>query len=92
MDIFIKEDIIKDKNLRHQEVYLLLHLINLADENGEITISNKELMKEANFTNSGMLIKYIDSLVINDYIKRVVGGGAGHKNTYRINKNYIKSY
>ena len=92
MDIFIKEDIIKDKNLRHQEVYLLLHLINLADENGEITISNKELMQEAGFTNNGMFFKYIDTLTSNNYIERISGGGAGHKNTYRINKDYLKAY
>ena len=89
MKIYIKENIIKDKNLKHQEIYLLLHLINLADKNGKIIISNKELMKETRFTNGTTIIKYIDNLVSNGYILRISGGGAGHKNSYMINQNYL---
>ncbi len=89
MKICIKQDVIKDKNLKHQEIYLLLHLINLADKNGEVVISNKELMKEARFTNGTTIIKYIDNLVSNGYILRISGGGAGHKNYYMINKNHL---
>ncbi|WP_394884757.1 hypothetical protein [Clostridium butyricum] len=44
--IAIKEDLLLDKNLKPQEVYLFLHLIRLCDkQTGIITISGVELMK-----------------------------------------------
>ena len=89
MKISIKEDIINDENLKHQEIYLFLHLINLANKDGEIIISNKELMRKTRFTNGTTIIKYIDNLVLNGYISRISGGGAGHKNSYKINKDYL---
>ncbi|MGV3151219.1 hypothetical protein [Sarcina ventriculi] len=92
MNIYINENILKDSRLKPQEVYLLLHLINLAHKNksDNFSIGNRELMKETRFTNGSMLIKYIDSLVLNNYIERISGGGAGIKNVYKINENFIK--
>lgn len=92
MKIYINENILKDSNLKPQEVYLLLHLINLANKNKSniVSIGYRELMKEARFTNGAMIIRYIDNLVFNNYIERISGGGAGNKNTYIINEAFLK--
>ena len=92
MKIYINENILKDSNLKPQEVYLLLHLINLANKNksNSVSIGYRELMKEARFTNGAMLIRYMDNLVLNNYINRTSGGGAGNKNMYTVNEDFIK--
>ena len=93
---FIKQSYIKDlihnKDLKPQEVYLLLHLIYLSNKKGEITISNKELMNETGFTNSNMIIKYIQKLILNGYIDKELGGGAKIKNSYKINMDFTDKY
>ena len=91
MKIYINENILKDSRLKPQEVYLLLHLINLANNNGEIRISHKELLSETRFTNSAMLIRYIDNLISNNYINKVLGGGAGIKNKYTVNIKLVQA-
>ena len=71
---------------------MLLHLINLANKNknDSFSIGNRELMKETRFTNGAMLIRYIDNLVLNNCIERISGGGAGIKNIYKVNKDFIR--
>ena len=91
MKIYINENILNDSRLKPQEVYLLLHLINLANNNGEISISHKELLSETRFTNSAMLIRYIDNLISNNYINKVLGGGAGIKNKYTVNIKLVQA-
>ena len=91
MKIYINENILKDSRLKPQEVYLLLHLINLANNNGDISISHKELLSETRFTNSAMLIRYIDNLISNNYINKVLGGGAGIKNKYTVNIKLVQA-
>ncbi len=91
MKIYINENILKDSRLKPQEVYLLLHLINLANNNGEISISHKELLSETRFTNSAMLIRYIDNLISNNYINKALGGGAGIKNKYTVNIKLVQA-
>lgn len=91
MKIYINENILKDSKLKPQEVYLLLHLINLANNNGEISISHKELLSETRFTNSAMLIRYINNLISNNYVNKVLGGGAGIKNKYILNIESIEA-
>ena len=91
MKIYINENILKDSNLKPQEVYLLLHLISLANNDGEISISHKSLLSETRFTNSALLIRYIDNLILNNYIKKILGGGAGIKNKYIINLKLVKA-
>ena len=84
-------NLINDDRLKPQEVYLLLHLIDLCNENGEIVISSKELMTKTRFTNKSMLIRYLDSLISNNYIKKNKGGGAGVKNFYKVNLHILNS-
>ena len=88
MYISLKKGIIKDKNLKPQEIYLLLHLINLCDENGELSISVKNLMNEVRFSNRAMTIKYLDNLAANNYIEKILGIGVNNK--YKINKEIYK--
>ena len=90
MYLTIKTEVLNNVNLKPQEVYLLMQLVKLADEHNELTISSNELMIETRFTNRSMLIRYLDTLVKNNYIERILGGGGGIKNTYKINKNIIK--
>lgn len=90
MYLTIKTEILDNPNLKPQEVYLLMQLIKLADENNELTMSSKELMAETRLTNKAMMIRYLNTLVENNYIKRTLGGGGGIKNTYKINKEIIK--
>ena len=90
MYLTIKAEVLDNANLKPQEVYLLMQLIKLADKDNELTMSSNELMAETRFTNRSMLIRYLDTLVENNYIERILGGGGGIKNTYKINKNIIK--
>ena len=90
MYLTIKTEVLDNANLKPQEVYLLMQLIKLADENNELTMSSKELMAETRFTNKAMMIRYLDTLVENNYIERVLGGGGGIKNTYKINGEIVK--
>lgn len=83
--IAIKEDLLLDENLKPQEVYLFLHLIRLCDnQTGIITISGAELMQETRMTNKGIMLGYINSLVTNGYIERLVK--INKKSTYKVNR------
>ncbi|KQB77665.1 hypothetical protein [Clostridium butyricum] len=85
--IAIKEDLLLDKNLKPQEVYLFLHLIRLCDkQTGIITISGVELMKETRMTNKGIMLGYVNSLVDNGYIERLEK--VDKKSTYKVNREH----
>ena len=75
MYLTIKAEVLDNANLKPQEVYLLMQLIKLADKDNELTMSSNELMAETRFTNRSMLIRYLDTLVENNYIERILGGG-----------------
>lgn len=88
--IAIKEELLLDKRLKPQEVYLFLHLIRLCDkQTGIITISGVDLMKETRMTNKGIMLGYINSLVDNGYIERLEK--VDKKSTYKVNREqYFK--
>lgn len=69
--ITIKEELLLDDNLKPQEVYLFLQLVRLCDEAGQLNISAAELMKETRFTNKGLLLGYLKTLIDQSYIKRL---------------------
>ena len=75
MYLTIKAEVLDNANLKPQEVYLLMQLIKLADKDNELTMSSNELMAGTRFTNRSMLIRYLDTLVENNYIERILGGG-----------------
>ena len=72
MYLCVDENIIDNVELKPQEVYLLLCLIRLADDNGELVISAKDLMKSSRFTNKAMMLKYLENLISSGYIKKIL--------------------
>ena len=88
MYLCIDENIIDNANLKPQEVYLLLCLIKLADDNGKLVISAKDLMNISRFTNKAMLLRYLGGLESSGYIEKNINPGT--KNSYKINKNIFK--
>lgn len=83
--IAIKDDLLLDKNLKPQEVYLFLHLIRLCNkQTGIVTISGADLMKETRMTNKGIMLGYVSTLVNTGYIERLEK--VNKKSTYRVNK------
>lgn len=83
--IAIKEDLLLDKNLKPQEVYLFLHMVRLCDKDtGIVTISGAELMQETRMTNKGIMLGYITSLVEAGYLERLEK--INKKSTYKVNR------
>ena len=86
--IAIKEDLLLDRNLKPQEVFLFLQLVRLCDrETGVITISGAELMQESRMTNKGRMLNYLGNLINSGYIEKLEN--INKKSTYKVNREHF---
>lgn len=86
--IAIKDDLLLDKNLKAQEVFLFLHLVRLCDKTtGILTISGADLMTETRMTNKARMLRYLNTLIENRYIDKL--DNINKKSTYKIHKEHF---
>lgn len=86
-NLTIKDDLLLDERLKPQEIYLFLQLVRLCDEEtGVLNISAVDLMKETRFTNKGLLLGYMKTLISAGYVARLEN--VEKKATYQISKEH----
>lgn len=89
MNITIRDEMLKDKRLKPQEVYLFLQMVRLCDERSILNISGKDLMDETRIKNKTVLLGYVKNLIDCGYVSRLEN--INKKATYQIsNQNFFK--
>lgn len=82
--IAIKSNLINDDRLKVQDIYLFLHMIDLADADGVVVASGRELMEKTRLTNKAMMLSYINDLIDAGYLERLET--VDRKNSYKLNR------
>lgn len=83
--ICINRSLLEDKRLASGEVVFLIRLIDIADKDGNLTISISEILECFGMTNRAQIVKYIAHLVEYGYVERLeVSNNA--PTVYKINR------
>ncbi len=69
--ICINRLLLEDESLASGELVFLIKLIDIADKNGQVSITISDMMERFGMTNRAQIVKYINALVKQGYVERL---------------------
>ena len=84
--ICINNIILNDDKIKAQHLYTFLQLVNIADDEGIVIFTLKDLMQMVKCKDKETVIKYLNVLVENGYMDKLEP--TNRKSTYKLNKKY----